>query len=172
MRFPQIGSLAPLTALLSSSCCLLQLVLNVFSFSCAGFSVLTPYRPLFTIITLLLLTHRLYFERKDKKTVGTALISLVLIVSPELTQWVNQTHLLPIVSSNTYLVQIDGMQCIACANRIKNTLQSMATVESATLFFANSSAIVRMVGENTDHFLQKVIKAIDPKYTTTIITQW
>jgi hypothetical protein len=43
--------LAVLGGLLSSSCCVLQLALNALSFGCAGFSALTPYRPLFLAAT-------------------------------------------------------------------------------------------------------------------------
>ena len=41
---PLTGFFPLLPALLSSSCCLLQLALNVFSLGCAGFAWLTPYR--------------------------------------------------------------------------------------------------------------------------------
>lgn len=43
--------LAVLGGLLSSSCCVLQLFLNALSVGCAGFSALTPYRPLFLALT-------------------------------------------------------------------------------------------------------------------------
>lgn len=43
--------LAVLGGLLSSSCCVLQLLLNALSVGCAGFSALTPYRPLFLALT-------------------------------------------------------------------------------------------------------------------------
>ncbi len=43
--------LAVLGGLLSSSCCVLQLALNAASLGCAGFSALTPYRPLFLAAT-------------------------------------------------------------------------------------------------------------------------
>ena len=41
---PLTGFFPLLPALLSSSCCLLQLVLNTFSLGCAGFARLTPYK--------------------------------------------------------------------------------------------------------------------------------
>ncbi|KAF6254320.1 hypothetical protein COO60DRAFT_333071 [Scenedesmus sp. NREL 46B-D3] len=45
-------SLGALTGgLLSSSCCVIQLVLNYTSIGCAGFSALTPYRHVFRAIT-------------------------------------------------------------------------------------------------------------------------
>lgn len=45
-------SLGALTGgLLSSSCCIIQLVLNYTSIGCAGFSALTPYRHVFRAIT-------------------------------------------------------------------------------------------------------------------------
>lgn len=46
--------------LLSSQCCIIQLALNAMSVGCAGFSVLSPYRPAFLAATTagLLYTHR------------------------------------------------------------------------------------------------------------------
>jgi hypothetical protein len=45
-------SLGALTGgLLSSSCCVIQLVLNYTSIGCAGFSALTPYRHVFRAMT-------------------------------------------------------------------------------------------------------------------------
>ena len=41
---PLTGFFPLLPALLSSSCCLLQLALNTFSIGCAGFARLTPYK--------------------------------------------------------------------------------------------------------------------------------
>ena len=38
------SSAALVPALLASSCCIPQLVLNFFSFSCMGFAILTPFR--------------------------------------------------------------------------------------------------------------------------------
>lgn len=39
------------SATLASSCCWIQLLLNALKFGCAGFSILTPYRPLFLALT-------------------------------------------------------------------------------------------------------------------------
>jgi hypothetical protein len=43
--------------LLSSSCCVIQLALNAMSVGCAGFSVLTPYRPSLIAVTALGLAY-------------------------------------------------------------------------------------------------------------------
>lgn len=52
---PSYGSWVALFggSLLCSSCCVIQLVLNAFSFSCAGFAVLSPYKGAFRAVALI-----------------------------------------------------------------------------------------------------------------------
>ncbi|KAI8054038.1 hypothetical protein BDF22DRAFT_682688 [Syncephalis plumigaleata] len=45
---------------LASSCCIIQLVLNLFALPCAGFSVLTPYRSVFFAFTVIALVRLLW----------------------------------------------------------------------------------------------------------------
>ncbi len=104
--------------LLSSSCCVLQLILNLFSFGCAGFkTLLEPYRPLFLSLTFGGLIASLYLELQRncstskvcgkrgamnkkiegtnaKKVVSTSFVITTLLVialafSPEMLGWIN-----------------------------------------------------------------------------------
>ncbi|OAD72150.1 hypothetical protein PHYBLDRAFT_147124 [Phycomyces blakesleeanus NRRL 1555(-)] len=164
-----------MTALLSSSCCIIQLALNFFSFSCAGFAVLTPFRPILTAITIILLTYSFYARGwKDKKMAGTTLVSIVLLVSPEIVEWINQnqTQSQFLAVTTTYLVQLQGLGCIACANRIKSALLAVDVIESATVFFDNSSAVVRASQANVAHIVLDTIKGIDLKYDANILESW
>jgi hypothetical protein len=77
--------------LLSSSCCVLQLLLNVFSLGCAGFNTwLGPLRPLMLAITVSLqasmwrvaLTGR--GERLLVSATGATTVTAVLSLLPEL----------------------------------------------------------------------------------------
>ena len=79
-----------LLGLLSSSCCVLQLILNAFSFGCAGFNTyLGPTRPSFLALTLFLqsMVWRTALTAGGLRMVGSAaggtLLCLVLTFLPE-----------------------------------------------------------------------------------------
>ncbi|KAG0034383.1 hypothetical protein BGZ82_005764 [Podila clonocystis] len=76
--------------LLSSSCCVVQLVLNAFSIGCAGFSVLTPLRPVFLAISFGLVLYTVAKYRFSARTIATVVITLGLTITPELVAVVNQ----------------------------------------------------------------------------------
>lgn len=183
----KIGSqlLTITTALLSSSCCLIQLVLNLFSMSCAGFAIFTPYRPLLTGLTMLLLTTNVV-RNGWRRTWKQTAISLLIMVSPEVVQWINiHPHIHGIVddhiattTSSSVVLQLDGLACIACANRIKNALSNIDCVQSASVFFDNSSAVIQYqngciptVTKATETFIN-MIKGLDTKYDAWVVQQW
>jgi len=89
--------------LLSSSCCVVQLFLNLFSIGCAGFSVLTQFRPLFLSISSLLILYTIFKYRFSTRTVLTLAITLILTATPEMVSVYNQSSSLSpliLVSSN------------------------------------------------------------------------
>lgn len=77
--------------LLSSSCCLIQLALNLMSVGCAGFSVLTPYRPLFLAFSSLLVLVTIYKYRWSSRTALTLALVLTLTTTPEIVAVYNQS---------------------------------------------------------------------------------
>lgn len=77
--------------LLSSSCCVIQLVLNAFSIGCAGFSILTPFRPVFGSISFLLIAYTVYKYRFSSRTALTLAITFLLSVTPEMVSVYNQS---------------------------------------------------------------------------------
>ncbi|KAF8975551.1 hypothetical protein BGZ46_009051 [Entomortierella lignicola] len=94
--------------LLSSSCCVIQLILNIFSIGCAGFSILTPFRPLFTSLSVLLIAFTFYKYRLSTRTATTLVIALILTASPELVAVHNQTALQSLGdTSNSLLLPIN-----------------------------------------------------------------
>ncbi|KAI9483675.1 MAG: hypothetical protein EXX96DRAFT_151496 [Benjaminiella poitrasii] len=172
-----------LTALLSSSCCIIQLLLNLFSFSCVGFSIFTPYRPIFTTITILLLSYESYNRGlKSRHVLISVVICTALMVSPELVQWVNQSNIIAspaeiLVGSTelyyNYRIHLDGLRCEACANKIKAALNSIHWIHSARIFFNNQTAIVQTItNENVLESLIQEIKSIDENYSAQIIDSW
>ncbi|KAF8928545.1 hypothetical protein BGZ47_001539 [Haplosporangium gracile] len=77
--------------LLSSSCCLIQLALNLMSVGCAGFSVLTTYRPLFLVFSSFLVLVTFYKYRWSSKTALTLALVLTLTTTPEMLAVYNQS---------------------------------------------------------------------------------
>lgn len=151
--------------------------------SCAGFAVFTPYRSLLTGMTMLLLTTNVV-RNGWRQTWKQTTISLLIMVSPEVVQWINiHPHIHgmahePIATTSSVVLQLDGLACIACANRIKNALTNIDCVQSASVFFDNSSAVIEYLNgciptttKATDTFID-VIKGLDTKYDAWIVQQW
>ncbi|KAI7858412.1 hypothetical protein BDC45DRAFT_498291 [Circinella umbellata] len=168
------------TALLSTSCCLIQLLLNVFSYSCAGFSIFTPYRSYLTATTFILLSVQFYKNGWENRRVWTtSFLSLLLMMTPELVAYVNTTITTTTTNTTTIdsvMLHLNGLGCIACGNRIKNALVAVDWVESASVFFDNSSALIQYKASeletNKDNIataLIQIIKNIDSKYDATLV---
>lgn len=79
--------------LLSSSCCAIQILLNAFSFGCAGFNnVLGPIRPTFIAMTIILQIGSWYVAyysvlRQWKMTALSTILSFCLTLLPEALSW-------------------------------------------------------------------------------------
>ncbi|KAI9243364.1 hypothetical protein BDA99DRAFT_566701 [Phascolomyces articulosus] len=170
-----------ITALVSSSCCIVQLVLNIFSYSCAGFAIFTPYRSYLTTITVILLSFQFYKNGwKNPRVWTTTFLSLLLMVTPEIVSWLNvNTTKTTTMTTDAVMLHLDGLGCLACANRIKNALTTMDWVESASVFFDNSSAWIQYKVGGMDEAVDKkkvaasliqVIKNVDSKYNAFLIT--
>ncbi|KAF9949669.1 hypothetical protein BGZ70_001673, partial [Mortierella alpina] len=84
---------AAAVGLLSSSCCVIQLVLNIFSIGCAGFSILTPLRPVFITISAGLILYTVYQYRWSSRTAITLAMTLFLTATPEMVALHNQSSL-------------------------------------------------------------------------------
>lgn len=171
--FQQHG-VALCSALLSSSCCVIQLALNLFSFSCAGFAVFTPYRPYLVALTVVLSLSSLFTTTFTWRSALNFAACLLLMVSPEIVNYVNQIgYAVPQAARDThYLVGIDGMSCMACANRIRRTLESVAEIKEAKIFFENASAIVQMSYPGDGDSLVNIVHEIQDKYQARIIEKW
>ena len=83
--------------LLSSSCCVLQLVLNYTSIGCAGFSVLTPYQRYFRFLTVGILGYLLSRQGANSRTLSTVAVSLMLMFSQDAVSAYNKRALPPAV---------------------------------------------------------------------------
>ena len=125
--------------LLSSSCCLIQLLINAFvgASGCAGFNtVLGPFRPTFlAVLTFLTLVV-------SKPKISVALLRIGLALLPEFIHVWNVAmrsfrtkrrqenvsvlsgsgEAAPIISA-TMIVDVPTMGCVACINKIDSALQ-------------------------------------------------
>ncbi|CAG8455261.1 717_t:CDS:1 [Diversispora eburnea] len=170
---------AIITGLLSSSCCIIQLILNMFSVGCAGFSILTPFRSIFlsfTVIFFLLTIKK--FGIKSKQTINTLIISLLLCFSPEFVSFYNEGNI-KLINVNTvpekeiFILEIRGIGCEGCANKIKKFLDSRPNVIDSKLFFNNKSAVVSVIpGIYKASDLESWIKVVDLKYEGKVIQQF
>ncbi|KAF0362620.1 hypothetical protein F8M41_014032 [Gigaspora margarita] len=178
---------ATLCGLLSSSCCIIQLILNMFSIGCAGFSLLTPYRPLFLSFTsILIITTIFQYGFRSKRTLMTALISILLSTSPEFVSLYNQNNIsmtklftnMPLSDYSNkqveiFVLQINGISCEGCANRIKNHFDAQAHVIYSKVYFKNQSAIIgTFPGIYEANDVLTWVKMIDFKYEGKVIQQY
>jgi len=126
---------ATIGGLLASSCCVIQLGLNTMSLGCAGFSVLTPYRPVFLSMTGIFLGTLFFRQGMNKNTLTTSAIALTLTLSPEMVKMWNLNKL-PFFSSSRIstatekvVLQVEGIACESCASKVKSAILSITGVE-------------------------------------------
>ncbi|BDA48312.1 hypothetical protein COCOBI_11-5720 [Coccomyxa sp. Obi] len=156
---------ALLGGILSSSCCVVQLALNLFSVGCAGFSILTPYRPLFMGLTTASLGYSHFKHRNPQQTVLAVGIAVALAGMPELVQLYNEGQLrllrgLPAVLTSTpasshdtpsltqmqqrVTLQVDGLRCAACGARLKQALLAqVGGVRRADVEFVSGRVVIQ-----------------------------
>jgi copper chaperone CopZ len=98
------------------------------------------------------------------------------MVSPDVVDHFNRTgHSLNDTTAIThYLVGINGMSCLACANRLKQTFESSLAVADAKIFFQNNSAIVTLASSQGNHAknIIELVHNLDNKYSATILASW
>lgn len=138
--------------LLSSSCCLVQLVLNAASFGCAGFNtVLGPLRPLFLALTL-----HLYVPLRP-----VSAVALAIALSPELLALLQRQPRLQ-KNSDTITIALPTMGCVACVDAVSHAVRSVDGVESATVLLsdAGGQAIVPQSSDRlSDDLAEDIITA-------------
>lgn len=168
--------------LLSSSCCILQLLLNLTPIGCAGFSVLTPYQPYFRLATGGLLAYLLASHGINRRSLTTIALSLALMASQDalrmhnsqgglmqaLALWLQRQGLASEgdpTSMHVTLV-VGGLRCEGCAAHLRGSLAAVAGVHNASVHFKEGVAEVwadsRLVGPDV---LVEVVERLDPTYT-------
>jgi copper chaperone CopZ len=157
-------------AVLASACCLGPLVLTVFGISALGAStVFEPLRPLFLVVTALLLGGAFYLthirraacapgsacaapQRRVARFSGALLWIAALVVTAVA---LFPTFIGPLLGgseaskaaghpSTTVVLHIDGRTGPACVGGIKAALQGVPGVSAASVDFATGQAVVEM----------------------------
>ena len=134
--------------LLSSSCCLLQVMLNSFSIGCAGFNtVLGPVRPYFMALAVTLQLLMWQAVIGDATPLGPAITSTVLTICltflPEALSAAMQLSAAP-PTENDLRLRVDGMGCTACSVKVKAALEAVDGVSSCTVVFEEGCAQLQL----------------------------
>lgn len=134
--------------LLISSCCFVQLFLNLFGVGCAGLNtVLSPYRPLFVSLTVISLSYAFYRHRPSKvEFLSILTLTLFLSFSPELVRFSNDYRSDSIAERNELFVEdwlITGMHCEACRSAVFRALKGIDGVNDIQVDLETSRATIK-----------------------------
>lgn len=136
--------------LLSSSCCLLQIMLNAFSIGCAGFNtVLGPARPFFMALalTLQIVMWKGVLANTAAYPLEPAIISTVLTTSltflPEALNAAMRRSAVPPAEDDLRL-RVNGMGCTACSVKVKTALEGVDGVSACTVVFEEGCAQLQL----------------------------
>ncbi|CAF2736585.1 unnamed protein product [Rotaria sp. Silwood2] len=151
--------------LLISSCCLIQLFLNLFGIGCAGLNtLLLPYRPLFISLTIISLTYS-FFRYRPSKWHFTAVVifTLILSFSPELLRIYNDQFARNDIVDDQVIVtywKITGMHCEACRSAVIQSLRKLDGVLSVNVDLETGQAkLISSSNINTNTVIQAVQSA-------------
>jgi len=141
-------SILPITgALIGSSCCVIQLVLNAFSIGCAGFAVFDKWRPhgiamMFGSIVYSLCRNVKSGTFWDTRSWNSIVVSIVIAVMPLLVNYTNNPKLSLAPQVEVFKVKVSGMKCMACANTAHIAINSIPGVVNNNVNFENSEIVI------------------------------
>ena len=147
-----------LLGLLSSSCCMLQVVLNFFSFGCAGFNtILGPLRPYFMALTAALqaCVWRQTLAGRGaplRSAMSGTLACAALTFLPELLHvWVHRGQLLGHRRSRrggavpeALGLRVSGLGCTACTAKVQAAITAVDGVDACEVALAEGTATVQL----------------------------
>eukprot|EP01027_Heterolobosea_sp_BB2_P014857 GEZU01021311.1.p1 GENE.GEZU01021311.1~~GEZU01021311.1.p1 ORF type:complete len:222 (-),score=54.26 GEZU01021311.1:19-684(-) len=152
--------------LLTSSCCVIQLILNALSVGCAGFAVLTPYRFHFTALSSMFTIHAINKNGfGHRPTLVSALIVGALSITPEIVALWNQNSSIfskrrvdMLNKDVIFHFTVKGLGCEACAKRVKDTVNAIEGMDSSQVFFDQTTKSARVTAFVKPEFRDKVTK--------------
>jgi copper chaperone CopZ len=153
-----------LFGLLSSSCCALQLILNLFNFGCAGFNTyLGPLRPCFLAVTITLNARMWELALPNiglpstpdyylPSIIVSTVLAIFLSVLPELTDWKNSrasssyNTLSSAAASLEVVLSLEGLGCVACTSAVQGAIKALASdrVVSSTVALEEKEARITL----------------------------
>jgi len=155
---------------LSSSCCVVQLLLNYLTIGCAGFSVLDPLRKPFLALTfggLGVMTFRNYQNSGtiwNRNWFILVSASVLLASSPEILRAINLSTPNTAKATNLKSMEMDitGMKCESCSNAVKNSLKNVNGVIDCKVSRASQTAVVyyQKERENLIHDLEEAVSKL------------
>lgn len=176
-----------LFGMLSSSCCAVQLILNLFNFGCAGFNTyLGPIRPAFLAMTIILNGRMWQLAMPNiglpstpeyylHSLIASTALAVFLSLLPELTELRNKrktslhTKLsnLAISSGKTITevkLALDGLGCVACISAVQGALQNIDQVASCEIALEKKEATIVLIcdeAEARDSLVPDIITRIE-----------
>ena len=142
-----------LLGLLSSSCCVIQILLNTLSLGCSGInSLLGPLRPHFIALTMVTNSISLYvaypFPFQWAPAAAGCGLSVVLTFTPEMLAAYTYRCKLPIdpnrqqelVGKSAIRMQLKtgAMGCISCVSKVRSVMECNKSVLTSSVDFENS----------------------------------
>lgn len=139
---------------------------------------MTPYRPIFLSLTVVMISLLIYRNGLSKSTVCSMLLTASLSATPEIVKFINRDLLLTTVTNQNevevFEISIEGMRCEACANRIKTALAIQNGVIQSKVDFSEQKAIVLAeLGFNElGRKLVEIIQKLDDSYKVKLLTKY
>ncbi|GMI19937.1 hypothetical protein TeGR_g812 [Tetraparma gracilis] len=151
---------------LASSCCLLQVVLSMGSFGCAGFNtVLGPARPtllaLASFLQLIAWREAAYQPFLRRPTMVGTIITLLLSFSPEFLMLYaarSPTRQVPEGVAGDFVLSLgDSMGCASCVTTVKKTIETNPGVLACNM--VNNTATVYLRKDADQEGVTRTLKA-------------
>ena len=141
--------------LLSSSCCVLQLLLNALSVGCAGFNtVLGPLRPLMLAVTVSLQASMWRVALTGRReglllnAAGATALTGVLSLLPELLHLYihrnDEAKRCAPADGAEMCFRVEGMGCTACTAKVQKTVEALPGVAGCRVQLEGGEARVRL----------------------------
>lgn len=154
--------------LMISSCCVIQLFLNLFGIGCAGLNtLLLPYRSLFISLTIISLTYSYYRYRPSKwHFLSILTLTVTLSCSPEILRIYNNQFSTTMADANklgesriTHW-KIIGMHCEGCRSGVIHALRKLPGVSNVNVDLKSDRTELTSSNDlNSDQVMQVVQSA-------------
>jgi len=136
--------------LLSSACCLLQILLNALSLGCAGFNTyLGPARPFFLAATTMLQYSGWLVVVNNpiadwRYTALGSGLAFTLALMPEMIYLYQQLRpKTTCIPASVAVLKLEGMGCVSCASTVRNVAHQHSTVLDVSVSVNDGTATIQ-----------------------------